>query len=176
MVCGPKALLQKAGDFLLHVVGRFISLSTEVRNLGAIQDSTISSESHIKSVTKSAFCYLQNVSRLRPSLIDSVAGTSSTHSSPPAWTYCSGVLFWTPPATILDGVQYVQNSVTRVLTCTKPWHHITPTLKHHYWLLVNFRITYKLLNLSTTLALRPRPLKFPNRPILRSSNLRSPLN
>lgn len=101
---------------------------------------------------------------------------SSTHSSPPAWTYCSGVLFWTPPARTLDGLQYVQNSVTRVLTRAKLWHHVTPTLKHCYWLLVNFRITYKLLNLSMTLALGPLPSTFPVRPILRSSNLRSPLN
>lgn len=65
MVVAPKALFQKVCDFLLQVDGCSISQSID---LGFILDSTFSYESHIKSVTKSTFCYLKNISRLRPFL------------------------------------------------------------------------------------------------------------
>ncbi|XP_019937121.1 uncharacterized protein [Paralichthys olivaceus] len=85
MVVAPKALLQKVGDLLLNIDGCSISPSPEVRNLGIILDSTFSFKSHIKSLTKSAFFHLKNISRLRPSLPDSVAETLTMPSSPPAW-------------------------------------------------------------------------------------------
>lgn len=75
MVMGPKVHLQKVGDFLLQVDGCSISPSPEVHKLGFILDSTLSYQSNIKSMTKSAFSHLKNISRLRPSLSDSVAET-----------------------------------------------------------------------------------------------------
>ncbi|XP_033997504.1 uncharacterized protein LOC117491563 [Trematomus bernacchii] len=50
----------------------------------------------------------------------------------------------------LDRLQYVQNSAARLLTRTKPWQHITPTLLHLHWLPVKSRIQYKLLLLTYT--------------------------
>ncbi|XP_034548775.1 GTPase IMAP family member 8-like [Notolabrus celidotus] len=55
-------LLRTVGDLLLYVDGCSISPSPEVRNLGVILDSTLSFQSHIKSVTKSAFYRLKNIS------------------------------------------------------------------------------------------------------------------
>ena len=52
------------------------------------------------------------------------------------------------PKKYLDRLQYVQNSAARVLTRTKPWQHITPTLKQLHWLPVKHRINYKLLLLT----------------------------
>ena len=66
MVMASKVLLQKVGDLLLDMDGFFISPSTEVCNLGVILDSTLSFQ-HIKSITKSAFYHLKNISRLLPS-------------------------------------------------------------------------------------------------------------
>ena len=147
MVMGPKALLQKVGDFLLQVDGCSISPSPEVRNLGDILDSTLSYQSHIKSITKSAFFHLRNISRLRPSLSDSVAETLIHSFISSRLDHCNGLLFGLPNTT-LDRLQYVQNSAARVLTRTKSWQHITPTLKCLHWLPVKFRIKYKLLILT----------------------------
>ena len=61
--------------------------------------------------------------------------------------YCNGLLFGLPKKD-LDRLQYVQNSAARVLTRTKPWQHITPTLKQLHWLPVKYRIDYKLLLLT----------------------------
>ena len=63
MVVAPK----KVGDLLLDVDGSTISPSLEARNLGAILDSTLSYQSHIESITKSAFYHLKNIPTLRPS-------------------------------------------------------------------------------------------------------------
>ena len=144
MVVSRKALLQKVGDFLLEVDGSFISPSLEVRNLGVILDQTLSYQSHIKSVTRSAFYHLKNISRLRPSLSDSVAETLIHAFVTSRLDYCNGVLFGVP-SKYLDRLQYVQNSAARVLTRTRPWQHITPTLKQLHWLPIKHRINYKLL-------------------------------
>ena len=131
---------QESGE----VDGSSISPSSEVHNLGVILDSTLSFRTHIRSVTKSAFFHLKNISRLRSSLSDSVAETLIHAFVSSRLDYCNGVLFGLPKKD-LDRLQYVQNSAARVLTRTKPWQHITPTLKRLHWLPVKDRISYKLL-------------------------------
>ena len=147
MLIAPKALHRKVGDFLLQIDGCSISPSSEVRNLGVILDSSLSFQTHIKSLTKSAFFHLRNISRLRPSLSDSAAETLIHAFVSSRLDYCNGLLFGLPKKD-LDRLQYVQNSAARVLTRTKPWQHITPTLKHLHWLPVKYRIDYKLLLLT----------------------------
>ena len=127
MVVASNALLQKVGDLLLNVDSCTISPSTEIRNLGVILDSTLSFQSHIKSITKSAFYHLKNISRLQPSLSEPVAETLNHVFITSHLDYCNGILSRLPSKT-LDRLQYVQNSAARVLTRTKPWQHITPTL------------------------------------------------
>ena len=100
-----------------------------------------------KSVTKSAFFHLKNISRLRPSLSNTVAETLIHGFISNRLDYCNGVLFGIPSKT-LDRLQHVQNSAARVLTHTKPWQHITRTLTHLHWLPVKYRISYKLLLLT----------------------------
>lgn len=85
MVVVLKALLQKVGDFVFHMDGCSIFPSMEVCNLGVILDCTLSSESHIKYVTKSAFCCLKNI--FRP---------SSRHSLPSACTTALGSCLGSP--------------------------------------------------------------------------------
>ena len=49
------------------------------------------------------------------------------------------------PARGLNRLQYVQNSAARVLTHTRSWEHISPTLKQLHWLPVQHHVRYKLL-------------------------------
>ncbi|XP_041642854.1 uncharacterized protein LOC121509496, partial [Cheilinus undulatus] len=174
MVVAPKALLQKVGDLMLDVDGTSICPSSEVRNLGVILDSTLSFQSHIKSVTKSAFYHLKNISRLRPSLPDSVAETLIHAFITSRLDYCNGVLSGVPSKT-LDRLQYVQNSAARVLTRTRPWQHITPTLIHLHWLPIKSCINYKVLLLTykSLHALAPQYLSDLLHPYIPSRNLRS---
>ena len=128
----PKALLRKVGGFLLT-----ISPSPEVRNLGVLLDSTLSFQSHIKSITKSAFFHLKNIATLR---FCGRKTHSLLHHLPfgllqrcPVWV---SQKTWTGSS---------MASAARVLTRTRPWQHITPTLIHLPWLPVKFRINYKIL-------------------------------
>lgn len=45
----------------------------------------------------------------------------------------------------MDRFQYVQNSPARVLTHTRPWQHITPTLICPHWLPARLCIALKIL-------------------------------
>ena len=147
MVVAPKTLVRKVGDFLLTIDGSTISPSPEVRNLGVLHDCTLSFQSHIKSVTKSALFHLKNTARLQPPLSDSVAEKLIHSFITSCLDYCNGVLFGVPNKT-LDRLQYVQNSASRVLTRTSPCQHITPTLIHLHWLPVKFRKKSKILLLT----------------------------
>ena len=174
MVVAPKALLRKVGDLHLDVDGCSFSPSSEVRNLGVILDPTLSFQSHIRFITKSAFFHLKNISRLRQSLSDSVAETLIHAFVTSRLDYCNGVLSGVP-SKALDRLQYVQNSAARVLTRTKPWQHITPTLIHLHWLPVKSRITYKILLLTykSLNALAPQYLSNLLHPYTQPRNLRS---
>ena len=131
MVVASKALLQKAGDLLLDVDSCSISPSTEVCNLGVIFDSTLSFQSHIKSITKSAFVAETLIHAFITSRLD----------------YCNGALSGISSKT-LGRLQYVQNCAARVLTHTKPWQHITSILIRLLWLPVKSSVTYKNLLLT----------------------------
>ena len=124
MVMASKVLLQKVGDLLLDVDGCTISPSTEVRNLGVILDSTLSFQSHIKSIIKSALYHLKNISSLRPSLSEPVAEPLIHAFTTFHLDYCNGILFGLPSKT-LDRLQYVQNSALKLchvsITKFSPW-------------------------------------------------------
>lgn len=91
MVVAPKALLKKVGDLLLTIDGSTITPSPLVRNLGIILDSTLSFQNHIKSVAKSAFFHLRNISRLRPSLSNSIVEKLIHCFITSRLDYCNGV-------------------------------------------------------------------------------------
>ncbi|KAL3044853.1 hypothetical protein OYC64_013179 [Pagothenia borchgrevinki] len=67
-------------------------------------------------------------------------------------------------------LQYVQNSAARLLTRTKPWQHITPTLIHLHWLPV------KCPGFSTKHSSSLTSLSMPSRPsTYRTSSVPTPL-
>ncbi|XP_075957467.1 interferon-inducible GTPase 5-like [Anarhichas minor] len=54
--------------FSFNIDGSIVTPSTQVRNLGIILDPTLSFLPHANHITKTAFFYLRNIARLRPSL------------------------------------------------------------------------------------------------------------
>lgn len=79
--------------------------STEVRNLGVILDCKLSFHVHIKNTTKSAFFHLNNISRLLPSLSDSVTETLINAFITSRLAYCNEVLYGLPSKD-LNRLQY----------------------------------------------------------------------
>ena len=123
-----------------------LSLQTknQVRNLGVILDSDLNFNSHINSITKSAYYHLKNIARMR--------GFMSKHDLEKLihafvssrLDYCNGLLTGLSKGAVRK-LQLIQNAAARVLTKTKKFEHITPILKSLHWLPVSQRIEFKVL-------------------------------
>ncbi len=134
--CGVQDV-QEVKDLIQSTDGCTTCPSAEVPNLGVIFDSTISFEPHLKSITRSALFHLRNISRLWPSLPDCVSEILIHAFITSHLDYCYEILFrLTDKAQ--DRLQCVQNSATRVLTCTKPRQHINLVLQNIHWLPIKF--------------------------------------
>ena len=84
--------------------------------------------------------------------------------------YCNSIQYGSPN-TVLNKLQYVHNSATRLLTATRRYEHITPVLLNLHWLPVKHRINFKILlatfkalnNLALSYLSDLLPLHAPNR-------------
>ncbi len=61
--------------------------------------------------------------------------------------YCNALLGGCPASSI-NKLQVVQNAAARVLTRSRKYDHITPTLQSLHWLPIKYRIRYKILLLA----------------------------
>ncbi len=59
--------------------------------------------------------------------------------------YCNALLGGCPASSI-NKLQIVQNSVARVLTRSRKYDHITPILQSLHWLPIKFRIVFLWLS------------------------------
>ena len=144
IIFGPKSILPTSQNFSLTIDGHTVTPSPSVRNLGIIMDSTLSFRSHINHVTKISFFHLRNIARLRPTLSSSAAERLIHAFITSRLDYCNSILYGLP-STILQKLQYVQNSAARLLTHTRSREHITPILRQLHWLPIQQRIHFKIL-------------------------------
>ena len=144
IIIGPKSLLASSQDFALSIAGHTVNTSLQIRNLGFIFDPTLTFKPHIRHITKTAFFHLRNIARLRPTLSTSAAETLIHAFITSRLDYCNSLLYGLP-SSVLQKLQYVQNSAARLLTHTGSRQHITPVLQQLHWLPVQQRIHYKVL-------------------------------
>ncbi|KAF7646093.1 hypothetical protein LDENG_00193770, partial [Lucifuga dentata] len=104
-------------------------------------------QSHIKSITKTAFFQLSNIAKIRPilSLRDAETVIHAFVSS--RLDYCNVLLSGLPNYAIRS-LQLVQNAAARILTKTRKYDHITPVLASLRWLPVQARADFKVLLLT----------------------------
>ncbi len=116
----------------------------QARNLGVVMDSDLNLWSHIKTITKSAYYHLKNISRIR-GLMSQQDLEKLIHAFIfSRLDYCNSVLTGLPKKSIRQ-LQLIQNAAARVLTKTKKVDHITPVLRSLHWLPVCQRIDFKIL-------------------------------
>ena len=108
---------------------------------GVILDPSVDMEDHIKEICKTCHFYL---TRIR-SYLDRESTEAIIHAFVTTnLDYCNAILYGLPKV-LLNRLQLVQNRAARIVTFTKKYEHITPSLIDLHWLLVDYRITYKIL-------------------------------
>ena len=119
------------------------SATTQVRNLGATLDSTLSMEQHVNVTCKTAFYHLRNIARVRKYLDKSTTEKVVHAFVSSRLDYCNSLLYGIS-SELISRLQRVQNMAARIITGTKKYDHITPVLHSLHWLPIKKRIEYKI--------------------------------
>ena len=136
--------IRKQPTATLRIGDHAILSQSEVRNLGAIFDSTLSMDKFVLNKCKNAMFYLRAIYRIRKSLdVDStktIVNAMVTSRIDFANSLLTGISQKT-----LSRLLKVQNCAARLITGSRKSSSITPVLKDLHWLPVALRIKYKVL-------------------------------
>lgn len=135
IIIGPKFLLTCFQNFSLSIDRHTVSPNPLVRNLSIIMDPTLS--------FKTAFFRLRNIAHLCP-ILSSAAEILIRAFITSRLDYCNSILYCLPSSG-LRKLQYVQNSVARLLTHSPSREHVTPILQKLSCLPIKQRILYQIL-------------------------------
>ena len=92
-----------------------INPSKTARNIGAVCDSSLSVEEHVKASCKSAFFHLSNIAQIQKHLPAQAAETLIHSFVTSKVDFCNSLLYGVPNQ-LIRKLQSVQNSVARLLT------------------------------------------------------------
>ena len=96
-------------------------------NIDAVFDSTMSMLLHVKSVCKSAFYLLRNISHIRTLLSRKTNDTLVHAFVTSKLDHCNSLLCGVPKY-VFKKLQSVQNAAARLITCSRKFDRITPIL------------------------------------------------
>ena len=109
------------------VGGETIHPPSSVRNLGVILDPSADIEDHIKKICKTCHFHLTNISKIR-TYLDRQSTEAIIHAFVTTnLDYCNAILYGLPKV-LLNRLNLVQNRAARIVTFTKIYEHITPSL------------------------------------------------
>src|SRR5664279_2778695 len=103
---------------------------------------------HISAISKSCFCHIRYLRRIRSTLDLTTAKTIATSLIHSCLDYCNSV-FLNLPSTELNRLQLVLYATASAITKTSKFLHITLLLKSLHWLKINQHIHYKSYILPT---------------------------
>ena len=126
-----------------------VSPVTTARNLGIIFDCSLSFKHQIKSLSKTCMYHCRDLRRIRSTLDFETARTIATALVHSKLDYCNS-LYYHLPASQLNKLQVIQNSLARAVTKTPRFCHISPVLRSLHWLKIEQRIEYKIISLTYT--------------------------
>ncbi|CAJ0964633.1 unnamed protein product [Ranitomeya imitator] len=133
-------------DIAISVCGSTITPKQHARCLGVILDSDLSFTPHIRSLARSSYLHLKNISRIRPFLtFDSakILTVSLIHSR---LDYCNSLLIGLP-LTKLSPLQSVLNAAARIIFLTNRYTDASTLCQSLHWLPIHSRIQYKTTTL-----------------------------
>ena len=148
LLIGNRSQLSKANNIILSMPNNIsVRPVSSARNLGIIFDSELSFSKQISSLSRSCFCHIRNLRRIRSSVDLPTATTIAVSLIHSKLDYCNS-LFLNLPNNQLDKLQSILNSAARAITSSSKYSRITPILKSLHWLKINERIHYKILSLT----------------------------
>ena len=134
-------------EIKINIGNTEIKPSLVVRNLGAMLDSKMDMEQHIKSVCRSCYGQIRQIGHIRKFLTCDATKMLVNSLVTSRMDYCNGLLYGVPMTT-LKKLQTVQNTAARLISKTARHDHISPVLKDLHWLPVQQRIQFKILTLT----------------------------
>ena len=155
--------------------GTPLTPTDSARNLGVTFEPDLSMKKHISSICQTSFYHIRQLRQVRSSLDTSSAIVLANSLVTSKLDYCNSLLHGLP-ASSLNRLQKVQNSLARVVVpSSRRHHHISPTLKNLHWLPVIKRIEFKVASITfkTLQNHQPAYLYELLTPYVPSSNLRS---
>lgn len=162
---------------LSETLGSYAShLSSTVRNLGVVLDSSLKLDKQVAAVVKTSFYQLRQISKAMPYLRHNDLEKLIHAFITSRLDYCNS-LYLGLQLSLIQRLQLVQNAAARLLSGTRRHDHITPILANLHWLPVKYRIVFKILlytfkilnNLAPSYLIDLLNLYIPTR-ALRSSN------
>ena len=115
-----------------------------MRNFGCWFDFRMSVASHITKLFASLFYHIYNIHRIRKYLSRQSAEILVHAFITSRLDYCNGLLYGLPDC-LLNERQRVQNACTRLIFREQKFCHITPLIYELHWLLIKYRIEFKIL-------------------------------
>ena len=97
-------------------------------SLGVVLDDNVLFDMHISDICRSSFYQLRNLSEIRKYLTQESSKIIAVHAFVTSkLDYCNSLLYSCRKMQ-LKKLQHVQNTVTRIITQTRKFGHITPVL------------------------------------------------
>ena len=174
LIFSTKQMGHKIKDNHIKINDVLIKSSHSVRNLGVVFDRNMSMSDQVKKVCQSSYYHIRNISSIRKLLSDDTAAIL-VHAFITSRLDHGNSLLYGISGKLLDKLQRAQNAAARVLTRSRKYDHITPTLMKLHWLPIRKRIEFKILLLTwkSLNGLAPSYIEHLLTPYLPSRTLRS---
>ncbi len=128
----------------VQIGDELITCNDSARNIGVVFDCYLSMDKQVSAITQQAFMELRNIAKVRnffpPGALETLCHAFITSRLDNGNSLLYGL-----PKKLLNRLQYVQNSMARMITSTRKYDHITPVLKELHWLPITARINFKVL-------------------------------
>jgi hypothetical protein len=109
-----------------------VPVTSTVKSLGAITDSTLSFNEHVNSMSQSSHSHQRALRHIRKLVSKETAITVASAMVLGRLDYCNSVLHVTSAANIRK-LQRFQNSLAHLVTGTRRSDHIMPVLARLHW-------------------------------------------
>ena len=131
----------------VNIAGAEIPISQTLKSLGVTFDSKLNFRTHVNNICKGCYFHIRALRHIQSSLPPDLLKTVACSVVCARLDYCNSLLYGTSKENIRK-LQYVQNSLARLVSGTRKFDHISPVLASLHWLPVSHRITFKLATLT----------------------------